>query len=109
LRWNLSSWAERAANAGPFFNVSYGTANAAGAELSIWTREADDGLLRRALGCWLMCMMPSEGIDEALSALAEVLEFNLPQRPSKALPGRVRVGSGRTVAIGSRPSLVLED
>ena len=79
-----------------------------GSELSIWTREVDDSILKRALGCWLMCVMPLGGIDEAVTALAEVLEFNLPRPTPKALSGRVRFGVGKTVAIGSRPEVIIE-
>jgi hypothetical protein len=92
---------------GRFFGGFYTTSGLTSPDIYLWAEGEGEPLRKRALGCVLMCLMPDEGVDEAIRALRDVLEFWIERSVAPVLPPVEHRSAGRVVSTGSRPELVL--
>lgn len=65
---------------------------------------------QRRVGCWMMCVMPQHGLDEALTWLAEAYEFYV-TAPDQLLLGapNTKLKSGEYLPKKERAPLAMED
>jgi hypothetical protein len=80
-----------------------------GALYSTTTAEPVAYRLKRMMGFALMFAMPSDGLDEALSSLEEIIQFRLERLQTLALPAQVRRSVGKRMSSGPSPELVIAE
>lgn len=80
------------------------------ASFSYTAHHDDEYLRKRMVGCVLLALMPSQGIDEALPALRDMYEYWTTEPSHVALPSPTRdpVRAG-AIDVRSRPDLVISD
>jgi len=94
----------------PLHATFHATVTSPSESRSLWLEAEDDVALKKAIGCFMVLMMPEEGLGEAVDSLSDMLVFyretaqsSLPPKPpSRQLTGRVS-------SVGKRPDLVIAD
>ena len=89
--------------------VLQGTVGSYQQELAFsYSGDAED-VKKRWLGCALLFAMPKQGLEEALTSLMDILEFNFANRYLKIAPVTTIEGSGKFVDISERPDIVINE
>ncbi len=92
----------------PYFQIR---ASVTTTDEEIWFSSARAGgdPLKRLVGCWILATLPSDGIDEAISALGDIFEFHYARSAMIAPPvTRTLRTRGKVVRTSIRPPLELE-
>lgn len=89
--------------------VFHATVNSTGEELRLWVEGAGQSAVKRMVGCALLVAVPDDGLDEALEALKDIIEFRCGTLTwaARALPSPPRVG--HLVGRVRRPDLVVAE
>lgn len=91
--------------------VVHGTVNSPWQELSFTFEGEGTSALKRSIGCTIVWAIPDEGIDEALTKLADIYSFTIETarlRLSSPRP-ETRKGHGRIMTGTERPELVITE
>lgn len=83
-----------------FIDAISSTTNSAG-----W----EEHIIKRMKCCILICCMPSEGLDEALTSLTEMREFYLQPLETLSLPPATYHGTGSIGRIAPPPELTISE
>ncbi len=79
-------------------------------KISFLSEGEGEDILRRFIGHLILANMPEEGIDETLTTLKDIFEFNV-EKINYQLPEPfvVRSGSGKVVSVSKAPDLIIEE
>ncbi|MDP2673714.1 MAG: hypothetical protein Q8Q00_02270 [Dehalococcoidia bacterium] len=92
------------------FAVLHGTVNSLGQQVSMWAERGGDDVAKRAIGCWMLFIMPEEGVDEALTSLKEMVEYHYEtSRGILSPPAKTLTQRGRIVGTAERPDLIISE
>jgi len=75
MPWNLFPSHELISQQGTTVTFQ-ATVSCLGTERVIWGQDVGTDAIKRALGCAVIMLLPSSGLDEALNALRDVWEFH---------------------------------
>ena len=91
--------------------IVHGTVNSPWQELSFTFEGEGASALKRTIGCTIVWAIPDEGIDEALTKLADIYSFTIESASLRLAPPppETRKGHGRIMASSERPELVITE
>ena len=105
--YDQSPWSDLLCLSDDLTGSVYAAANS-GTTMSFMARGHASDFERRRFGWLLLSLMPEDGLDEALTSLAEILAFRLaPRQP--ALPPAVYERPARVATSEVRPNLVIAE
>ncbi len=66
--------------------------------------------VKRLLGCYMLGVMPDEGINEALSTLKDMFQYySHPAYPALATPVTAHRITGKVLSVSKRPDLIIAE
>ena len=87
-----------------------GTVNSTREEITFLAEAAGENAIKRIFSCVIISAMPETGVDEALTTLKDIYEFNS-ENTRAALPRHTMHSSiaGRVTSTSERPQLVISE
>lgn len=91
----------------PGTQAFYATVHGPDCDVSFHGAPATDESLKRLASCVAMIHMPTEGVDEALTAMKDCWDFYQDREPRPLSPPMIVSSEAKTVSHAERPPLVI--